>query len=363
MKKYFTALLLFVIPMLSLYGCEKQKESSAEHSRSETQSMSAQQDSSQNQSAPAKQSSSAFSETAEENPPVSASVSENAEDPRFSFADLKNLQFCFSGGAGGWATLMTVDENGNFAGEYTDSDMGDTGDGYPHGTLYQCIFEGQFTVPQKVNDYTYTMQIERIDWEKEADSKEIKDGVLYKYTTPNGLEDAENILLYLPGAPLEQIPGECKNWINPALSGTPGTELPFYVLYNESRQCGFSSYSMTENFEGTLSYIEDAAASLRDSIENDSLTQAEYNEKTLELYGLWDSALNTLWDTLKQTLDADTMEPLTAEQRDWIAQKEAEVEKAGEEYEGGSMQPMIRNNTAAEMTRDRVYELMELYFP
>jgi hypothetical protein len=30
MKKYFTALLLFVIPMLSLYGCEKQKESSAE---------------------------------------------------------------------------------------------------------------------------------------------------------------------------------------------------------------------------------------------------------------------------------------------------------------------------------------------
>ncbi|HCT91269.1 MAG TPA: hypothetical protein DF613_07810 [Lachnospiraceae bacterium] len=385
MRKYAVALLLSAL-VLSLSGCGKQKETSVDQNQTESQSSSMEQDSSQTQNVSPEQSSSVLFSAAEENSPDSAADSENADasqsdfsdrsassndvasteeksqnDSNFSFSDLKNLQFCFSSGAGGWATLMMIDADGSFSGEYTDSDMGDTGDGYPNGTLYQCIFEGNFTVPEKIDEYTYSMQIDKIDWEKEADSQEIKDGTLYQYTTPYGLEDAKNILLYLPGTPLAEIPEECKSWISTALFGTSGTELPFYVLYNENMQCGFSSYSIAESFEETLAYIEDTAASLEDSIENDPLTQAEYNEKTLELYELWDSALNTLWDTLKQTLDAETMNTLTAEQKDWITKKESEVEKSGAEFEGGSMQPMIQNSTAAEMTKDRVYELKELY--
>ena len=53
------------------------------------------------------------------------------------------------------------------------------------------------------------------------------------------------------------------------------------------------------------------------------------------------------------------MKGLTAEQLEWIALKEEEMAKAGAEYEGGSMQAMVVNQTAAEMTRVRVYELME----
>lgn len=390
MRKYTAALLLSGVLALSLCSCGKQKENSVDQNQAEKQNSSMEQDALQAPNLFPEQNSSVLSSTVEENTPDSAvdpensdknqsdlsntsdipeeaiSAKENARDNEesandFSFADLKNLQFCFSSGAGGWATLMTIDENGNFSGEYTDSDMGDTGDGYPNGTLYQCTFKGNFTAPEKVNDYTWSMQIGKIGWEKEAGGEEIKDGILYQYTTPYGLEGAENILLYLPGAPLNGIPEECKSWISSALFGMSGTELPFYVLYNESQQCGFSSYSMTESFEETLTYIEDMAASLEDSIENDPLTQTEYNEKTQELYELWDSALNTLWDILKQTLDANTMETLIAEQRHWIDQKETEAEKAGAEFEGGSMQPMIRNSTAAEITKNRVYKLMELY--
>ena len=54
------------------------------------------------------------------------------------------------------------------------------------------------------------------------------------------------------------------------------------------------------------------------------------------------------------------MKALTAEQRKWIDQKEKAVEEAGAEYEGGSMQPMIMNDMAASMTKDRLYELLEL---
>lgn len=89
-------------------------------------------------------------------------------------------------------------------------------------------------------------------------------------------------------------------------------------------------------------------------------TQTEYNEKTQQLYELWDIALNTLWSSLKQTLDEETMTSLLAKQREWIAEKEQAVAEAGAEYEGGSMQPMVMNQKAAEITQSRVYELMEL---
>ena len=76
---------------------------------------------------------------------------------------------------------------------------------------------------------------------------------------------------------------------------------------------------------------------------------------------MWDYALNEVWDVLKQTQDAETMSSLTTEEREWITLKEQAVADAGAEFEGGTMQPMIMNQKAAEITRDRVYELMERF--
>lgn len=378
MKKCITAILLSGALLLPLWGCQKQEEASLNPAQPETQRSFSETDTvpgqSSSVSAPEKDTASpadisenvtgqedGLSDISDASNGKSAFTEDGPGSDALSFAEFHHLQFCFSSGAGGWATLLTIDEKGNFSGEYFDNDMGDTGENYPNGIRYQCTFNGHFTVPEKMNDYTYSMQVDKIESKEEADSEEIIDGVLYKYTTPYGLEDAGNILIFLPGAPLAEIPKECKNWLQSALFDSSDTELPFYALYNENSQCGFSSYNMEENFHDVLADIERVTGELNDSIENDPLTQAEYNQKTLELYEQWDSALNTLWDILKQTLDAKTMNVLTADQREWIAQKEEAMEKAGAEFEGGSMQPMIQNNTAAEMTRDRVYELMELY--
>ncbi|MBD9077500.1 MAG: DUF1311 domain-containing protein [Clostridium sp.] len=40
--------------------------------------------------------------------------------------------------------------------------------------------------------------------------------------------------------------------------------------------------------------------------------------------------------------------------------KETDADEAGKEFEGGSMQPMAYSLKAMEITRERVYELMEL---
>ena len=94
-----------------------------------------------------------------------------------SFADLKDLQFVFSSGVGAWATVFSIEEDGSFSGEYFDTDMGVMGEDYPNGTMYQSIFTGKFSGIQKVNEYTYSMQISELNYEREVGTEEIKDGV------------------------------------------------------------------------------------------------------------------------------------------------------------------------------------------
>ncbi len=286
---------------------------------------------------------------------------EEAKQEEFSFADFRNLEFWFCSGAGGWATILYIEEDGSFSGEWFDGELGVTGEDYPNGTIYRCDFTGQFTHPVKVNEYTYSMQISEMNYARKVGEEEIKDGVLYCYGSAYGLDDAENILIYLPGAPLKELSQEFRSWVGYYdLTSTADTELPFYALNNEASDCGFYSCDLIEEVKQDIRDAEDQAEILETSIQEETLTQAELNEKTQELYELWDRALNNVWTVLKRTKDAETMSLLTIKEREWIAQKEEAVQEAAAEFEGGSIQPMIRNQKAAEMTKIRVYELMEL---
>ena len=106
---------------------------------------------------------------------------------------------------------------------------------------------------------------------------------------------------------------------------------------------------------------EEKAAELQHEIETEDMSQLDYNFKTQDLYELWDSQLNQLWSYLQENLSADEMDRLTAEERNWIESKEKAVKEAGAPYEGGSIQPMIMNQKAAELTRERVLELQKKY--
>ena len=88
----------------------------------------------------------------------------------------------FTSGAGAWDSTLILSEDGSFVGNYHDADAGDSGDGYPNGTLYYCDFYGKFTQPEKINDYTYEMQLENIATKETEGDTEIKGGVKYIYT-------------------------------------------------------------------------------------------------------------------------------------------------------------------------------------
>lgn len=295
-----------------------------------------------------------------ENLDVQTDTSEEQEG-EFSLSEFKNLEFWFCSGAGGWATVMTINEDGSFSGVYQDSEMGDVGDGYPQGSVYECNFSGQFTQPEKVNDYTYSMRIRELDYEQEVGTEEIKDGVMYRYSDAYGLVGAEDILIYLPSTPRVELSEEFLNWVRLAdLSTDEKTELSFYALNNEVWQYGFYSCDIIEELKSNIMRTEDMAASLEKTIEEESLSQAELNAETKRLYDMWDDSLNELWSVLKRTQDEETMAELTIEERAWIAEKEKAVTEAGSEVEGGSMQPMVMNSKGAELTKARVYELLQL---
>lgn len=153
--------------------------------------------------------------------------------------------FIFASGAGAWDTTLTIYEDGTFEGYFHDSDMGDTGEGYENGTVYVCEFHGSFTDIKKVNDYTYSMQLRTIELTEEPGKEWIEDGILFVTEEPYGLVDAEEVLLYLPGAPTAELPEEFVRWIAMP-NGWSEDNLPAYLdnygLYNVNAESGFYGY-------------------------------------------------------------------------------------------------------------------------
>ena len=177
---------------------------------------------------------------------LSVAVNSSGEST-LQFSKLSKYQFLFSSGVGAWQTILNINEDGTFKGYYSDSDMGVTGEGYPNGINYSSTFEGKFTTPKRVNDYTYSMSIEYINLEKEVGSEEIIDGIKYIYSEPYGLNDAKEIYIYTPQAPLEELPEGFRSWVGYMnLSDVKDEYLPFYGLYNVETESGFSSYEIDE---------------------------------------------------------------------------------------------------------------------
>ncbi len=182
----------------------------------------------------------------------------------FSFADVENREFYFSSGAGAWYTVLYIHGDGSFDGHFQDADMGDNAAEYPNGTLYYSDFSGQFTEPEPVDAFTYRFQIASIEYPCGL-GEEIKDGIHYLYSTAYGLDEAEDLYLYLPGSRMEELPEGYRTWIGYyVLETATGEELTFYGLYNEKAENGFSSYeaetgSASSRVEEELSKAEKKA--------------------------------------------------------------------------------------------------------
>ena len=172
-------------------------------------------------------------------------TSEKVDETLF-FASLPD--FAFLSGAGGWSTELSIACDGTFEGDFHDGDMGDSGPGYPNGTIYVCNFYGRFGNVKRVDDYTYSMRMLELKVEPTDSEEWIEDDIRYVASGPYGLENADEILVYLPGAWLETLPEDFVDWISmPRAWGFDERPLllPCYGLYNVAEKEGFGSYGQS----------------------------------------------------------------------------------------------------------------------
>jgi len=244
-KKYFKAALAVLATCLMLGGCTDNTtdptsgfiEGEAELQRSIEASEAAKQTASQE--------STSQESTSQEETSVD-------EDAAFLFDYVNGWEFCFCSGAGAWDTTLRVNKDGSFEGVFHDSDMGDSGEGYPNGTFYYSKFTGKFTDVEKVSKYVYEATVTDLTYENTPDEKEIIDEMLYVYSAAYGIADTEKVQFYLPGAQTDELPEGYMEWIRMlhfyAYVGSEfyrdiPEELPFCGLYNIDGEDGFYSYN------------------------------------------------------------------------------------------------------------------------
>lgn len=159
------------------------------------------------------------------------------------FAELPDT-FYFSSGAGGWGTELYLEKDGTFFGQFHDSDMGVTGEDYPNGTVYICNFNGKFTAPIQVDEYTYSTTIEYMNIERENEEY-VENGMKYIVSDPYGLENSGEILIYLYGTPYQQLSEDFLSWMQ---QGDLGPDyLACFGLYNINEGTAFTG-SIYEDF-------------------------------------------------------------------------------------------------------------------
>jgi hypothetical protein len=169
------------------------------------------------------------------------------EEPSVQLPFDQPLDMIFSSGAGGWGTVLTLNRDGSFTGEFSDSEMGDSGDDYPKGTVYLCDFAGQFTNIQQVDDHTYSLTLEDLTITTENEEEEwIEDGIRYVAATPYGFEEGKDFLFYTPETPVEGLEEEFvwwwPHWNYQEVYGQDPDTLSCYGLRNLATDQGFFTY-------------------------------------------------------------------------------------------------------------------------
>ena len=162
-----------------------------------------------------------------------------AESTAPDFETLSFLEWSFSSGAGAWSTDLRIREDGSFSGEYHDSEMGETGEAYPDGTVYGCSFTGRFVLAGQANEYAWRVRVEKLTADDPQAGEEIADGIRYVTAAPYGLSEGDEMLLYRPGTPLSALSEDALFWTHALEEETRPDVLKTWFLFSEKNVSGF----------------------------------------------------------------------------------------------------------------------------
>ncbi len=157
------------------------------------------------------------------------------------------LSLSFSSGAGGWQTELYIFEDGSFEGVYEDAEYSPSDENPEHYTILRSQFSGKFSVKKKIDDYTYLLNLDNIQYTNKVGTEEYTEDFKYVYTSAAGLDSSNGsseFIFCLPGKPQSELSEGVLTWINLYDGETDPTEtLPLYALYNVDGDEAFKGYS------------------------------------------------------------------------------------------------------------------------
>lgn len=154
-----------------------------------------------------------------------------------SFSDIP-AEYTFTSGAGGWSTGLKIGTDGYFEGRYHDSNMGETGNGYPKGTVYYCNFSGKFSELEPVNEYTYKVSLEQFSVADQTGGEYIENEIKYIASDPYGFDGPNEYYIYLPGIPSSMMPQNAFDWVS-RLYGSNFGSYEVYVICSANGELPF----------------------------------------------------------------------------------------------------------------------------
>ena len=273
------------------------------------------------------------------------------------FSTLSKYSYSFSSGAGGWSTELYIEKNGDFHGMYHDSEMGAIGDDYPDGEYYFSSFSGTFTGISKIDDLTYELTYDEINYKNEVGTTEIIDGMKYIYSEAYGLSPGTTFKVYLPGTEVSTLSEEVMSWVHFDIGDAKTLETP--VIENVDEMEAFSSWerlSAKEEAEMELSSYKTSYDYYNENLQN-AMTTLDMSKAANLMYKAADDCLNSIWTIVKYNVSEDEFASILDEQRNWINEKEAKIKELY--TDSGSLGPVDASITAADMTFERCEKLIE----
>ena len=154
--------------------------------------------------------------------------------------EIEEMAFSYSSGAGGWSTNLLFGDDGSFTGNYHDSEMGESGEEYPNGTIYSCSFSGHISPVEQVDDNCWKVKVDQLKCEEASET--IKDDIRYVPSDPHGISEGDEMLLYSPGTPVSVLSDDMKFWAHVNTQEDPQAELTDWFLMSEKNDSGFVGY-------------------------------------------------------------------------------------------------------------------------
>jgi hypothetical protein len=179
-----------------------------------------------------------------------------AESEALTFEDMASLSWSFSSGAGGWSTDMQILEDGSFIGTYHDSEMGEMGDGYPNGTIYICSFEGQMTILEQVDEYSWKIRVDSLTLDDEPGQETIDEDIRFVTSELYGLSEGDEMTVYLPGTPVDVFTDDMRMWAHLFDVEEQPEAFEDWFMYSEANESGFVGYPAAYGFGLANPWVE-----------------------------------------------------------------------------------------------------------